>query len=522
MADPLSSRSAPIAGIKVVSHLGADVFRLERLRFADELGRPFRLDLDLVTDDAGISPDRMLGQEIAVTLPLPAGGERHFHGFVRHFARVIAAGRSVCRCTVVPWIDLLSLGADFRIFQQKSPLEIVTGVFFDLGFSDHDSAGISGSYPTLDFCVQYGDSHLDFVHRLLERFGIAYYVDHSKGSHQLRLVDSPDAHTPLPGAGPIPFLAVREAAAAVEHIFAWESSGAMQPGRHTVKDYDYEDPKNTLLHTEDAGLGYPHGDMEWFAYPGGCLKGQEPKAAARRRADAAGCHGMEAAGEAHSLGIAVGHTFQFQGCPVSSENGTYLATAVELVVEPPEDGGAGGDGAFVSRCRFRAIRQGVTFRPRRLTPAPRVHGVQPAVVVGPQGQDPKTPYTDKLGRIKVQFHWDRRGSGTIDSPKYDDKASCWLRTPHQSAGNGYGHVWLPRIGCEVLVAFVDGDPDRPVIVGHVYNGQTTLPLDLPAEARVGIVKDDGGNYMRIDPTDGGQVMAMFSPTEKTSLKLGKT
>jgi type VI secretion system secreted protein VgrG len=150
-----------------------------------------------------------------------------------------------------------------------------------------------------------------------------------------------------------------------------------------------------------------------------------------------------------------------------------------------------------------------------VTPAPRIDGVQPAVVVGPQGHDPKTPYTDQYGRIKVQFHWDRYG-------KSNEHSSCWLRTPHQSAGNGYGHVWLPRIGCEVLVAFVDGDPDRPTIVAHVYNAQMALPLDLPGEARVGIIKDDGGNYMKIDPTDGGQVMAMFSPTEKTSLKLGKT
>ena len=517
MSDPLSSRAAVIAGV-TVSKVGGHPFALRRLRFTDALARPFRLDVELVSTGGTVDVQKVLGQGLTVTLPRPAGGERHLHGVVRHVTRRIVEGDTlVYAFTIVPHIEVLHLGCDHRIFLDTPVKKILETVFDDFGLTDYDS-GLTADYPQLEQCVQYGESHRDFVHRLLERFGISYYHEHQAGRHTLRLVDSAAEHGPLAGAESLPFHAADDAAIAEEHVHTWESVASMASGSFATLDYDYLDPRTKVQGTDTAAHSYPHGDLEWSEYPAGCRTIPEANAAAQWRMEERACRAVEVRGEARSTGLAVGRTFKLTGSPAAGDNRGYLVTGVELVLEPVggDAGGVrGGPGSFTTACRFTAIPDDVQFRPARTTPVPRVHGVQSAVVVGPSGQDPKTPYTDSLGRIKVQFHRDRHG-------KNNENSSCWLRTPHQSAGHGYGHVWLPRIGCEVLVAFVDGDPDRPTIVGHVYNSQTTLPLDLPAESRVGIIKDDGGNYMKIDPTEGGQVMAMFSPTEKTSLKLGKT
>lgn len=519
MSDPLSSRADVIEGI-TVSRVGGHAFVLRRLRFTDTLARSYRLDLELISTGGDVDVQKMLGQGLTVTMPRPGGGERHLHGFVRQVTRRFSEGELVIYAlTVVPYVDLLLLGRDQRIFLEKTAKQILGTVFDDLGLSDYDDAGLKADYPQLEQCVQYGETHHDFARRLMERFGITSFHDHAAGSHTLRLVDSSAEHGPLAGTASLPFRCGRDAALAEEHVFSWESTASMQPGSFATGDYNYLDPRTIIEATESTDHAYPHGDLEWFEYPAGASTIREADAAAECRMDAIAARALTVRGEARSLGLAVGHTFRLTEHPVAAENRGYLVTGIELELESfgvdPVGGLSRGPVSYTTICRFTAIPDDVEFRPERVTPAPRIHGVQPAVVVGPQGHDPKTPYTDQYGRVKVQFHWDRHG-------KSNEHSSCWLRTPHQSAGNGYGHVWLPRIGCEVLVAFVDGDPDRPTIVGHVYNGQTTLPLDLPGEARLGIIKDDGGNYMKIDPTDGGQVMAMFSPTEKTSLKLGKT
>ena len=519
MSDPLSSRANVIEGI-TVSKVAGHAFVLRRLRFIDSIARPYRLDLELISTGGDVDVQKVLGQGLTVTVPRSGGSERHFHGLVRHVTRWVVDGDLVVYAlTVVPHIDLFQLGRDQRIFLDKTVKQILGTVFEDRGLSNYDDAGLEADYPQLEQCVQYGETYHDFVHRLMERFGISYYHDHAAGSHTLRLVESSADYGPLDGTASLPFRFGRDAVLAQEHVFSWKSMASMQPGSFATKDYNYLDPNTNIEATESTDHTYSCGDLEWFEYPAGCRTIREARAAAELRMDAIAAQALELRGEARSTGLAVGHTFKLTDHPVETENRGYLVTGIELELEPSRTdtvgGPSGGPVSHTTICRFRAIPDDVPFRPERVTPAPRIHGVQPAVVVGPQGHDPKTPYTDQYGRIKVQFHWDRYG-------KSNEHSSCWLRTPHQSAGNGYGHVWLPRIGCEVLVAFVDGDPDRPTIVGHVYNGQTALPLDLPGEARVGIIKDDGGNYMKIDPTDGGQVMAMFSPTEKTSLKLGKT
>ena len=517
MAPPFSDHAAIVGNVAVSSPLGEQAV-LRRFRFVDSLNRPYRIEMELADPAGEATAEQLLGQGVTVTVPRPGGGERHFHGIVRHFTRRITDGETaIYHCIAVPWLDLLDLGADFQIFQQQSADEILDHLFTNLGFTAYDDGGLIGDYPKLEFCVQYGESHREFAHRLMERFGICYFHEHAQGGHTLKLVDAAAQHAPFPGADKLPFRFASTTRLAEEHVFSWEATGSLQTGSCTVKDYDYAKPTANLLATEQAGESSPAGEFERFEYPGVFATQNDAQDAAKRRSEELACRSREVIGRAQSCGIAVGCTFTLHDCPVPSENGRYLVTGVEIELEPADgaDPTTADADRFLVSCRFTAIPAETQYRPLRQTPRPVVQGVQSAVVVGPEGHDPKTPYTDSLGRIKVQFHWDRKGQN-------NENSSCWLRTPHQSAGNGYGHVWLPRIGCEVLVAFVDGDPDRPTIVGHVYNGQTKLPLDLPGEARVGIIKDDGGNSIKIDATDGGQVLAMFSPTDNSSLKLGKT
>jgi type VI secretion system secreted protein VgrG len=516
MSDPLSTRADVIAGV-TVSKVAGHAFLLRRLRFTDALSQPFRLDVELLSTGGDVDPHALLGHGLSITVPRPGGGERHLHGIVQHAERRLGAGGSaVYSCTAVPRIEIIHHGRDYRIFRDKSVKEILGAVLPDHGVSDYDDAGLKADYPPLEQCVQYGESHRDFVHRLLERFGICYYHHHDSGNHTLKLTDSYAEHGPLRGAESLPFQTDENTAVAREHVHAWVATASMKPGSFATKDFDYMDPKTDVRGSEPAGNDYPHGDLEWFEYPAGCRTIQEGHTAAERRMEEFACRSVVVRGEARSTGLAVGQTFRLAGSPVAADNRGYLVTGVELELEPLGTTTTGDTtrGGFTTVCRFSAIPDDVQFRPARTTPFPRVHGVQSAVVVGPSGQDPKMPYTDKLGRIKVQFHWDRYG-------KNNENSSCWLRTPHQSAGHGYGHVWLPRIGCEVLVAFVDGDPDRPTIVGHVYNGQMRLPLDLPAEAHHAIIKDDGGNYIRIEPTDGEQRHVLYSPVKNTRMRIGK-
>ena len=213
-------------------------------------------------------------------------------------------------------------------------------------------------------------------------------------------------------------------------------------------------------------------------------------------------------------------TFKLTDHPQSDCNRTYLTTGIDLSIDPLSDEETatrrpGEAGQFKHVCRVEAIPSDVSFRPARTAPQPRIAGVQTAVVVGPSGQDVATPYTNAQGSLRLQFRWDRYGQS-------DDKSSAWVRCSQFWAGPSWGAVFLPRLGCEVAVAFEEGDPDRPLVIGSLYNGNNSPPLSLPSKAQNLIVKDDGGNYLEFAPADGTQLITVYSPQDKSTLQLGKT
>jgi type VI secretion system secreted protein VgrG len=521
MSSQQANKASLVRNVLVTSPLGPGVFQLQSCRYRESLGQPFPFDLELQSDDTAIDLDGLLGRPLTVGVTGLDGEDRLFSGLVRSVEQGGAEDQAgLYRLAVVPWISLLQLGSDCRIFQEKTSLEIVEQVFADCGFSDFDAAVLIGRYDPLPYRVQYNESHFDFVHRLLQAAGIYYYHQHGDGTHKLMLCDAPSAHKSFPGHARIPFRSLRSNALVEEHIHTLRVRQEVQPGGYATKDYDYTDPKADLTASDTASHSYPSGSFEQFEYPGGFGVDDDRDAIARSRLEVSGCRSQRVFGSAYSWGLSVGSVFSLDHYPRRDRNGSYLTTSIDLTIERTDDESASGAGSraaapFTYRCDFTAIPADVQFRPERSIKRPVIAGVQPALVVAPAGQDEKKPYTDSFASAKVQFYWDRKGTN-------DEKSSCWLRCAHFSAGNGWGSVFLPRIGGEVAVAFVDGDPDRPMILGQLYNGENAPPLPLPDNAQKLVIKDDGGNYVELEPTDGDQTVTIYSPPDATSLTLGKT
>jgi len=517
MAIPLASRSATLERVDVVCSLGSDTFKARSFHFRDSLGQPFLGILEAQSQSANIDFGQLLGKPLTVTTTLPDGGKQHRSGLVRRVRQTGFEGKlAIYRLEIAPWIACLELGSDCRIFQNKSVVEILEQVFGDLAFTDYDVAGLVGSYDPLGFCVQYNETHANFVHRLMQRFGIYYFHKHDAGKHTLVLCDSSTGHGPFPGYARIRYRAAVQTALNEEHIFSWDAGEQMATGKYTLKDYAYTDPKAELLATRSASHGYPHGDLEKFEYPGGYATQSDGDAVADVRIEQAECGEKDCDGEAHCLGLSAGCTFTLEGHPRGDQNQQYLTESIELSItadKPPEAGGAEARTAYSHHCRFKALPAGVQFRPQRSAVAPRIDGVQTAVVASPSGHDLKVPYTDSCASVRVQFRWDRAGGN-------DDKSSCWVRCSQPSAGCGWGSIFLPLAGNEVVVAFLNGDPDRPIVVGHVYNADNKPPRALPDDSLKTIVQDVAGNFIVLDSKEGAESISLLTVYKKNYWAIG--
>jgi type VI secretion system secreted protein VgrG len=494
-----SASSAVMGGIKVSTPLGDTAFAVRAFRYREAIGEPFEGVVDVISPNQEVDLEGLLGQTITVSVPLPAGGTRHFSGICLEARQTGRLGDAFgYRLLIVPWLRLLDFAADCRIFQQKNAKEILDQVFSDLSFTGHTFAGILGNLPTLEFCAQYDETHLNFVHRLAQRFGISYHTEHAAGTHTVEFTDSHHSHHPFPGYDKIRYATTGAAAASVEHIFHWEAGRRMTTGKVALKDYDFTNPASKLDAADATGHGYPHGDLERFEYPGSYTAKSDGTTLAKIRMGELACGGKFFSGSAHCYGLSAGWTFQLEGHPRGDQNASYLTTAIDLVIEPAEDV---GPGRFACTCSFEAIPADVDYRPPRTARIPRIDGVQTAVVVGPVGQDPRVPYTDEYASVRVQFHWDRQGQD-------NEKSSCWLRHAQVFAGNEWGATFLPVAGCEVVVAFIGGDPDRPLVLGGVYNADHKPPRELPKHAVKTVIQDVAGNFLVLDGEQGKESITM--------------
>ena len=375
------------------------------------------------------------------------------------------------RATIVPWLWLLTRTTDCRIFQDKTVPDIIEAVFKHYGFSDYQLK-LTASYPTWEYCVQYRETAFNFVSRLMEQEGIYYYFEHQDGKHTLVLADSISAHKPFPGYADITFHELEQGSEMREVITDWTVEKELQPVATALQDFDFKKPKTSLLSPANQSRQYGKAEYEIYDYPGEHLTTGEGQRLADVRLAELQSQYEVLHGEASARGLAPGSIFKLKNHPRNDQNRDYLVTGVTLQVDAGEfasETSAAGGGEFFS-CNFSAIDKSQQFRPERLTPKPIVQGPQTAIVVGPGGEE---IYTDEHARVKVHFHWDRHDNS-------DENSSCWVRVSQFWAGKQWGSIHIPRIGQEVIVEFLEGDPDHPIITGRVYNADQVPPYSLPA------------------------------------------
>ncbi|HEV7801772.1 MAG TPA: type VI secretion system tip protein TssI/VgrG [Burkholderiales bacterium] len=443
--------------MKIATPLGNDLL-FHRMAAREELGRLGEFEIDLLSPRGDIKPNEILAKNVTVTLELPGEAVRYFNGYVTRFHVTGMRGRyHLYHASVRPWLWFLTRTADCRIFSQMTVPEIIQKVFDDHSVADVELA-LSASYAKRDYTVQYRETDFNFLSRLMEREGIYYYLKHKEGRHTLVLTDSASGHSPFEGYGQIPFIPQARVRPEQEAVTQWSFGHEVQTGANAMNDYNFTAPAVDRNATRKAPHGHDHAEAEVYDYPGEYLVLDEGKSYVHMRLEEVHAQYALGQGTTNARGLCTGSTFKLKGYGRRDQVDEYLVVAANHDLEYSEYESMEGGGSSYG-CTFTAMPSHEPFRSRRLTPEPVIQGPQTAVVVGPSGDE---IYTDEYGRVKVQFHWDRLG-------KKDENSSCWMRVAQPWAGNNWGATFIPRIGQEVVVSFLEGDPDRPLVTGSVYN-----------------------------------------------------
>ncbi|MEZ6059669.1 MAG: type VI secretion system tip protein TssI/VgrG [Planctomycetaceae bacterium] len=486
--------------IGVETPLGKDKLVLNSFSGEERMSGLFRFDLQLLSDDGGIKPVDIVGKDVDCYVRYPDGTPRYFNGIVNRFAYAGQSDRShLYRAQVVPWAWLLTKGADCRIWQQMSAKDIIDALLSELGFSDF-AWDVKRTPVTRVYCVQYRETHYDFITRLLSEEGIYFYFLHQQGKHVMKMSDHVDGVFDCRDAE-VQLLSNLSQPEITDNLTGWEHEYEFTTGKWALADYNFETPSTSLLVNKKTLVPLPDSSrFEVYDSPGeyGVKGDGDTLSRLRMEAEEAGYDTISGGSECRSFSPG-GRFTVTKHHNAGEEGGQYVLTAVQHsahVGGSYVSGGSHSDEIYQNQ--FRSIPAPTIFRPPH-RPRPGVHGVQSAVVVGPAGEE---IYTDEFGRIKVQFHWDRLG-------KNDENSSCWIRVSQVHAGQGWGMMDLPRIGEEVIVCFEEGNADRPLVIGRVYNGENSPPFALPAEkTRRGNTtkshKAGGYNEMSMDDTAGAE------------------
>jgi len=493
-----------------------------KLSGREAMSESFALTLTLLGTDARIDRSRLLGQPITVTIPTQnLLTPRYINGKVTRVAvsavELTGTRYAVYQLTVEPDLWPMKRDRNLRIFQGQTVPQIVKTLLGEHQVNVEDK--LTGSYRVWDYCVQYQESSLDFISRLMELEGIAYSFSHEADKHTLVLTDAATQHQPFSGYEVIPYHQTPSGGSTDEEgISQWALEDSVTPGIYSLDDYDFRKPNAWLFQAQQNPASPKPGSIDVYDWPGRFVETGHAEFYARIRQERWQVEHQQIQATATAAGIAPGHTFTLTNAPFFSDNGEYLVTAAGYHFE--ENRYASGEGETIHRTDFTVIPASVSYRPAQSTAWPRTYGPQTAKVVGPQGE---SIWTDKYGRVKVKFHWDRLAKG-------DDTSSCWVRVSSAWAGQGYGGVQIPRVGDEVVVDFINGDPDRPIITGRVYNEASMPPWALPAAAtQMGFMsrtKDgsvDNANALRFEDKAGAeQVWIQAERNMDTSVKNDET
>lgn len=451
----------------------------------------FEFGLYLTSEDGAIDIDSIVGKNATLTI-FHDNGERLVKGIVSRFEQGSeGTDFTPYYAELVPEVWLLTQRHGCRIHQKLSVPDIVKKVLTDAGIAeDHFRSALSGKHDKREYCVQYRESDWNFINRLLEEEGIYYFFEHTDDAGVLVMGDADSVHRPIEAPDSIPFRDISGTVAEEEAVFTYRYSQEIRTGKMTFRDFNFEKPTVNLQKDKSATRDT---QLEAYDYPGRYLDPNVGITVAELRLQAVQARRIIGLGESLVRRFVPGYKFTLSEHPRMDFNREYLLTWMHHEGTQPH-GGASVEGEFRYNNEFRCIPSDVPYRPALRTPRPVMEGTQTAIVTGPSGEE---IYPDKHGRVKVQFHWDREGNN-------DENTSCWIRVSQLWAGKNWGAMWIPRIGHEVIVDFLEGNPDKPIIIGRVYHGDNQPPYKLPQDKTKSTIKSDcskgggGSNEIRFE------------------------
>lgn len=505
--------------IQIKTQQWQDNMLLKSFGGTDGISRLFSYELNLVTESP-ITPQDFIGENFTFALPYcNSDSQKFFNGIIATLRSVgdslegSESRRSLYEytATLVPQFWLMTRSSNSRIFQNKSVRDILEQVFNENEFY-HFNINLSETHDPREYCVQYRETDFAFLSRLMEEEGIFYYFTHEETRHLMVIADAASEHPDCPDQDRVWLNSPPEDNQNQDIIFSLEKTKTIRSGKYTVKDYNFELPSTDLEREVPTLYVLGPGEREIYDYPGEYKTLSQGNRVANWRMQAEEAKITTLAGNGNCRSFASGHRFRLETeRPDINEPDGWVLTQVSHAASQPlnvSGGGIGGEEAYTNT--FTCMPYGMPYRHPLSIPKPVIAGVQTAFVVGPSGEE---IHTDKHGRVKVQFHWDREGLN-------DENSSCWIRVAQMWAGAGWGSLFIPRIGQEVVVDFIEGDPDRPIIVGSVYHNNNRPPYPLPDQKTRSTIKSDsslgggGSNEIRFEDDAGNEEIYIHAQKDR--------
>lgn len=476
--------------LTVTTPFGSNDLLLDAMEGTEGISELFKFHLHMRSGSTSLAAATIVGKSVTVTMEVDGASKRYINGICSRFIHSgFDQDFATYEAEVVPKLWLLTLSRDRKIYQSQGVDAIIKAVLGDFGITF--SSKLTKTYTALDYVVQYDETAFEFISRLMEQAGIFYFFTFASGAHTMVLADASSNFTDCSGAATVRFFPRTGMLNAVDTVsrFAYESGLALK--KATVNDYDFENPSTSLSgnHSATAGEGEAY---EWGT---GHLKAADATALAQLRVDGSQVEAAILRGDSFAYPFTAGTKFTLKDHFTTALNQAYVLRRVHHTAR---------DDLYTNS--FEAFPATATFRPPMRTPRPRAFGCETALVTGSSGEE---IWTDKWGRIKVQFPWDRDG-------KKDDKSSCWVRVAQSVAGKGFGTLFLPRVGQEVVVTYLNGDPERPLVTGCVYNGENAVPVTLPANQTQTVMRTwsskqgTAGNELRFEDKKDAEELYMHA------------
>lgn len=469
---------------KLTTPLGGDTLVLLRMDGTEALSELFEFRVEALTSEASIDTDALIGHPVHIELGVEGGNKRYFHGLCTDVRWLGGRNeRDHYELVLRPWLWLTTRQSDNRIFANLSVKDIINKVFSDAGFT-HVEFKLQGQLSPLPYTVQYQETNFAFVNRLMERYGLYYFFEHTAEKHQLIITDHKGAHTAPARYAEVPYYPPQNAPRERDHLTEWSMVSRLRTEKVSVQDYNHTRASTNLSGMTQATVQHGSTGNEFYAYPAGYTETGKARNIAQVILDAERSQAQRFFGSGYAGGLGAGSKFKVAKDPLPTAGSDYLVIRASHSITSDEYRTGTGDSTPPYQGSLECQLWDTPFRVPLRTPWPRMSGPQTAKVVGAQGEEIDV---DDKGRILVHFHWERAG-----------KPSCRVRVAQVWAGSGWGGVYIPRIGQEVVVEYIEGDPDRPLVTGAVYNSDHAPPLTLPGDKTQSTLKSNsskgGGGF----------------------------